>query len=358
MLKVGIFTPYVRNEVTLAATQFADWLVRCGIDVVMLSSGKIESGIHRHWDRKVRRAKKSAVYQWAYGATHLCWFEEGTDALKWSRLVTTNNPRINTKHYYFPHWTRQTETCRQFISQVDRVVCLNRDIYCWLRNLDGMDIEWLGRRTTHVNLLSPSNTLLARDGKITKGQTRLLAVLTKATKQDLGPGVLNVFESLLKKNTDLSITVLLESSLPRSYRRRLSQLRRQYGTRLEVVSQLPYYSYPDLARQHDWVYIANVKHLFGSLLSALSSSSTTLICHDLPPVGSFIRNRNDGVLIPCNLRDATIPRADVDQDVIFKYLDCVVNEPEVSLMALQLTGAEYARKRQDCFEQFIYREFV
>jgi len=359
MLKVGIFTPYVRNEVTLAATQFADWLIRCGIDVVMLSSSKIESGIHRIWDHKVRRAtNKTAIYSWAYGATHLCWFEADMAALKQSQLVAIGNSKISTQNYYFPYWARQTDACRHFTACADRVICLNRDLFHWLCRLDPGKVRDLNKVTTYVNLMSPGRLILAKDGKVTEGQTRLLAVLPKATKRDLGIGVLGVFKSLLQRHPSLAMTVLIESSLPCNYRTQLAKMRQQYGERLSVVTGLPYYGYSDLARQHDWVYVANTRHLFGSLLSTLNASSVPLVCHDLPPVGAHVGDKHNGVLIPCNLLGEEMPVADVDLSVVFKYLDCVVSEPEISLMALQLTGAEYLKQRQAYFEQFIYKEFV
>lgn len=358
MLKVGIFTPYVRNEITLAATQFADWLVRCGIEVVMLSSGKIENGIHPVWDRKVRRARKSAVYSWAHGATHLCWFEAGVEVLEWTRLVTSADSKSCTKHFYFPHWSRWTEACSYFADHVDRVICLNRDIYYWLYKLHIMDAFKLKATGTYASLMTPNRVLLPKQGKISADRTSLLTVLTKSTVADMGIDVLGLLDVLLVTRHELAITVLIEASLPRVWRSELVRMRKEYGERFQVVKDLPYYCYSDLARQHDWVYVANTRHLFGSLLSTLNASSVPLICHDLPPVGAYVGDKHSGRLIPCGLQDSAIPVADVDLKVVLQYLDDILGESELQLTALQIMGVDHLRQRQVRFEQFVYKEFV
>lgn len=358
MLKVGIFTPYVRNEITLAATQLADWLTRCGIDVSMLSSGKIESGIHPEWDQKVRRAKKTAVYPWAYGATHLCWFDASVSTLKWTKLVESSNSRISTKNYYFPHWSRWSAACGHFSEQADRVICLNRDIFYWLHKLDIMDTGRLKEVGSWANLMTPNRVLIPKKGKANGDQTRLLALLPKAVSRDLGIGVLAVLDALLCDHPALRLTILIESTLPRSYRSKLKDMQQKHRGYLKLVSKLPYYHYSALAREHDWVYVANTRHLFGSLISTLTDSSVPLICHDLPPIGAHVGDKQNGVLIPCNLQDSVIPVADVDLRVVFEYLDRILDEPEITLRALQVTGNEQMVKRQGYFENFIYKEFV
>jgi hypothetical protein len=356
MLKVGLLTPYVRNEVTLAATQFADWLTRCGIDVAILSDSKIESGIHPVWDKRVKRAHRKNVYAWAYGSTHLCWFSANSKALQWSRLVGFDKPKFRTKHYFFPYWSHWPDRCDNFLRQSDRVICLNQDLFNWLKEHRRPNILEYDR--TWANLLPAEQVLVPKHGRVSKDQTYLMALLTSTTHLDLGEGILDVFDFLLTTRPDLWLTVVLEKSLPRNYRAKLSRLGQVHRERLTVVHNPPYYAYSDLARRHDWVYVANTRHLFGSLIYALLPSTVPLICHDVPPVGAHIQDNNNGRLIPCEVHDDSAPIAGVSLDVVGNYLDEILDEPSIVLKALQLTGVELFNKRQTAFERFINKEFI
>ena len=356
MLKVGLLTPYVRNEVTLAATQFADWLTRCGIDVSILSDSKIESGIHPVWDNKVKRVHKKAVYAWAYGSTHLCWFSANVKALQWSRLVGFDKPKFRTKHFFFPYWSHWPESCDTFMRQANRVICLNQDIHKWLQDYRPATI--LNYDRTWANLLPADRVLIPKHGRIDKKQSYLMAVLTNTTHLDLGAGVLDVFDFLLTTRPDLYVTILIEKTLPRGYRAKMAKLGAAHGERLTVVHNPPYYAYCELARRHDWVYVANTRHLFGSLISALLPSTVPLICHDVPPVGAHVQDKQNGRLIPCDVHDESAPIAAVSLDVVGNYLDDILNEPSIVLKALQLTSVELFSKRQTAFERFVNNEFI
>jgi|GEM_PF-1221622 hypothetical protein len=48
--KINIYTSYQRNEKAWAAVQMADWFARSGCQVVMMSSTKVQPGIHPHLD--------------------------------------------------------------------------------------------------------------------------------------------------------------------------------------------------------------------------------------------------------------------------------------------------------------------
>jgi hypothetical protein len=357
MIKVGIFTPYVRNEVTLAATQFADWLVRCGIDVVMLSAGKIESGIHPIWDKRVKRSHKQAVYRWAYGCTHLCWFSADLEALRYARLVSFDNKRSKTKNFFFPYWSHWPTACDRFMFEADRIICLNRDIFNWLQmHRPANKIIDDGR--TWANLVPSAQVLIPKHGRINKTDSYLMVLLPKTVQMDLGKDILNVFDFLLTEHPHLYLTLVSECSLPRNYRSKIAKLTKLYGDRLEFISSPPYYSYVNLARKHDWVYIANTRHLFGSTLSTLTGSSVPLICHDVPLVSAHVQDERNGRLIPCSLYEKLVPIADVKVGVINDYLHAMLKEPTIVLKAMQYTGVEQLKKRQLAFEHFVYKEFV
>lgn len=357
MLKVGIYTPYVRNEVTLAAVQFADWLVKCGIDVFMISDGKVEKGIHPVWDHQVKRGQKKAVYAWSHGATHLCWFNANPKALKWARLVSFDTPKIKTKHFFFPYWSHWPPSCDHFLMMADRVICLNKDLFDWLNRIRKPD-KLLDTNRTWANLVAPDQVLVPKHGHISKEESYLMTVLTKTTTRDLGPQVLDVMDFLLNTHESLNITTVLENSLPRTYRHTINKLGKTYDNRIRYITSPPYYKYVELARKHDWVYLANTRHLNGSQLAALIPSSVPLICHDVPPAQAYVSNSSNGRLIPCKVHYESVPIAAVDMDVVGNVLDEVLNESSIVLKAIQLTGHEQYKQKQESFERFIYKEFV
>lgn len=354
MLKVGIFAPYVRNEITLAAVQLADWLVRFGIEVVFLAEGRVSSGIHPVWDQKVKRAKRSAVYTWAFNATHLCWFSPNAAAMAAAKLVQSDSPKRQTKHLFFPHWSSWKADHEAMLLSSARTICLSHDMTDWLtQRYPNATIN-----RTWTSLTSPAALLFPRLGRLSLTSSRLLTILTKSIELDIGIKLLQVFDTLLANHPGLYVTFLLEHSLPRSYRKEFNRLQQLYVGRVVVVTSPPYYAYVQLARQHDWVYLASTRHTYGSLLALLASSSVPSICHDAPPVRSHVTHNYNGRLISCDLRESPAPVADVSMEDISTVLNNLLIEPEVILRSMQSNAASLFSQKQKAFEQSLYKEFI
>ena len=358
MLKVGIFTPYVRNEVTLAATQFADWLVYCGIETTMLSSGRIGSGVHPVWDKRVRRGHKKAVYSWAYGATHLCWFSADVQALNWARLVASDHSKIKTRNLFFPYRSRWSTSCDYFMSYADRVICLDPYIFGWLLTLGYTEAKSVTYKTRCVNLTTAGRVLVPRCGSIHTSQTHLMVVLPKCIAEDVGPEIIDVLDFLLCAHLDLHITVVSESTLPRSYRSMISRLKRDYAGRVKSVTKPPYYDYVDMARQHDWVYLANTRNVFGSLMATLAGSSVPMICHDVQPARAHVKGMSGGFLLPCRELHQLEPVAHVSLDIVARRLDSIFGESLSRLSSFQDRNVSSTNLRQTHFHKFVQREFI
>jgi len=359
MLKVGIYTPYVRNEVTLAAVQLADWLVACGIEVSMLSDGRVEQGVHPIWDDQVKRNRHAKIYSWAYGATHLCWFSADTEARHKAKLMGPRfaSTKSTTKNYYFPHWSRFPEDNTDFLMVSDRVICFNHSLCVWLQRMRSIrkipmtDPTW-------ANLVAPDKILIPKHGTVSPDHTKLLAIFTKDMILDIGLGMFKILGRQLQEHKALSITVLLERSVPRNYRIAMNKLAAKYHNRISYITNPPYYRYVELARQHDWVYLANTRNLIGSQFAALIPSSVPLICHAVPPASNYVSNGVNGRLIPCKVHYENVPIAELNTDVIGDHLNEILAEPVVALKAMQLTGYERYNKNQEAFRKFIYKEFV
>lgn len=354
MLKVGIFAPYVRNETTLAAVQIADWLVRCGIEVEFLAEGRIAKGIHPVWDCKVRRANEDSIYRWAFRSTHLCWFSPNQMALRAAKLVSSFSPKYQTLQYYFPYWGVWNSAHLTFLSMADRVICLSHDQANWLDKRQGKVLD----TRTWANLVVADRLLSPKRGWVEPGFQQFLIVLSKSVEVDIGPDLFRIFYSLLDNHTGTKFTFLLEHSMPRMYRVGIKRLQQRYPNRVACVISPAYYEYVNLARQHDWVYMAGTRFTHGSVMAALISSSSVLVCHDIPPVGAHIAADLNGKLIVCGLNEQPAPVAEVSLVDVEASLSELAQAPTEMLESMQAVTVTYLSKKQKAFEWFICNEFV
>lgn len=354
MLKVGIFAPYVRSETTLAAVQFADWLLRCGIAVEFVAEDKIHKGIHPVWDKKVKSPTRRHIYKWAAAATHLCWFAPSGSALYYAGLVTKSSAKQRTKQLFFPTWSNWTKEHEFFTLTADRTICLSRDMSVWLD--ERYDKDQTNR--TWANLVAPAKIVIPKHGLTNLSQRRLLVVLGKAFDLDLDPGFIDEFSILLALSEIVHITFLLDKSLPKVYRQRLRNLKKYFSERVQIVRDLPYYDYTRLARQHDWVYLTSTRHTYGSLMSALLVSSVPMLCHKLPPAEAQIQDGTTGRLIPCHVYNTKSPIAEVESTTVIEMLNSALHLSEATLKTFQHNLTGYLERKQNSFCQFILKEFV
>lgn len=357
MLKVGIFAPYVRNESTLAATQFADWLVRLGMDVTYLTRGAVESGIHRYWDSRVRRHKgSSSTCRWAYGASHLCWFVPDEEVYRQSKLVDPVNRKQFTRHFFVPTWSQWDNSSRSFMDFCDRIISLSKDMSQWLNARE--EASCIQGSRTWLTLTSPRLPLRFRHGRVEPGAVHMLSVLPKTTERDVGDIILDVFDFLLATHENLELRILPESSVPCSWRRKASRIRSVHGDRFSLLRPADYTDLGTYVRSSDWVYVCNTRHSYGGLLAEIASYSVPMIAHDVPPVGGFISDGSNGRLIGCQLHDRNYPIGDVNPDDIGEVLDSVLAEDSLYLKTLQLQSRKVLGRRQRAFGEKILQEFL
>jgi len=355
VLKVGIYAPYVKNEISLAAVQFADWLVRCGLDVEFLSEGKVNSGIHSIWDRKVRRADSvKAILQWAHGATHLCWFAPNMQVYAISRVVANDTPQKVTKTVFFPHWCNWTEHHASFFRVAHRTICLSHDLAHWL-DAKYPDIQ---THRTWANLVSPSVPLSPKKGFVRREERQLLVILDQSAVLDIGSVCVDFFESLLTEHPYLKITFAFLKSLPKCYKKAVRMLIAKYPDRVKFAGNPTYPEYIHLTRQHDWIYFAATRHRLGSLLSHLHVTTVPIVCHDVPPVGGHILDNVTGKLVPCGIHERPVPVADVDVQEVQQVLAEMLLQDEEQLKDMQSAITSHLLKKQESFEKFIVKEFV
>jgi len=355
VLKVGIYAPYVKNEITLAAVQFADWLIRCGLDVDFLVAGKVNSGIHAVWDHKVKRARSvETVYRWAHNATHLCWFTPDVHAFDAAKLVMADQPKRKTKNIFFPHWCNWTRNHAQFFRNTQRTICFSQDLANWL-DAKYPDID---THRTWANLVSPAIPLVCKRGFVESGSRSLLVVFDRSTVIDIGAAIFDMFDLLIQTHPQLKLTFAFVGSLPVEYRNQVRSLQYMREEQVTFAANPSYVDYLHLTRQHDWVYLAATRHRFGSMLSYLQISTVPLVCHDIPPVGGHLVDEKTGYLIPCGLHEKPFPVAEINVRRVYNTLNNLLLLDEAKLVDMQTAIALQLKKKQASFEQFLMKEFV
>ncbi len=353
MLKVGIFAPYVKNDTTLAAVQFADWLVRCGIEVEFLSETSVASGIHQHWDRHVQRSTMRKLCRLTASATHMCWFSANSHAFHIASLATKQTKSQKTRHLFFPKWSAWTKESETFCLITDRTICLNKDTATWLDNR--LDKELTNR--TWANLVAPSRLHHVNHRPSRHENFRFFVVLTKSVELDLEPSFLEHFAGILQDNKYLDLTFLVDKPLRRDFRKRLIKLEKQFGSRISIYQDVPYYDYPYLAWRHDFIYLLETRYAYGALLSLLISSGVPVMCHEVSPVENYVQDQNTGLLIPCDVYDKNMPVAEVHQFTTLPVVAAML-KTNLRIHEYKQKIQQYLKRKQSSFEEFILKEFV
>ncbi len=353
MLTVGIYVNYVRGEAALAATMLADWLLRLGVKVRFLSDGVVSRNIHPYWDRQVVRAlKPEQVYNWAYGCTHLCWFEPSHFAFAEAQLVTTSSRRRRTRHLFFPRWGSWQTQHEDFLQAVDRTIVFSRQMADWLDHRYGLNTT---QRTWGV-LTSPVEVLQGRYGRLRQDQTSLLVVLPQQLERDLGRNFLPLFNELLQQYSGLHLQFLMERSLSKTYRKQLKTLLQHPRTQLHLKPD--YTKYSQLSRNCDWTYLVSTRHPYGSTLAALLPGTTPVITANVSPASEHIMATKTGVLLPCKTLYQPLPVAELQQQDVRDTLDMVLAKSETWLQQLQAASVIVLRQRQQKFAEFLQQEFM
>lgn len=358
MLKVGIYLPYVKNEIAVAATQFADWLLSCGIEVSLLSSCKIDNGIHRLWDSRVRRDSGKEIYKWAYNSTHLCWFTAKNKALDKSRLVTFNSKKQKTQNIFIPNWKYTDGDFDSFLAQSDKVICLNKSTYDWLNKYRPVKKLISGPRA-YANLVSPNRVLVPKLKIKKSNKLKLLIFLPKAFSMDAPKAFFDLIYSLIYDRPNLEITLLSETSLSASFRSRVNKVKKEMKEKVSFAAGLPYYDYEMIARNHDVIYVVNTRHTFGSVLSLFVASGTPVIAQNIPPASEdIIKHDSNGFLILCDQLKKPYPIAYLELNMLHGDVDRFITKAAKKMHLLSNSCLALLRSRQNSFERFVYREFL
>ena len=121
---IVIYTPYGRNEVTVAALRVADIAVEHGLDVRVVAVGVHEHRVHPFWDSKVISGKYFGVHGASGGASQCIWFLLSEELLSQARLRAPD--AVQT---LVPSWHSLRPSSADIIRKFDRVIAPSKTCF-------------------------------------------------------------------------------------------------------------------------------------------------------------------------------------------------------------------------------------
>jgi hypothetical protein len=354
MLKTGIYVPYVKNETSLASVMLADWLLRLGVDVCVFSDSPVRHGIHRIWDQKVRRYVTPSRFDTSIrDCTHLFWFKAACNRFLMTHEVPVLKPRVGTcKDIYFPNWSDWQDGSFCMSSVASQTVSLSQSAAKWLSTTE--DPRRDNKKWTL--LTSPDIPLAPRRGRAVPDRNRILVVVDRSTVLDIGVAFLRALERLLQEKPNTDISILLSGSVDKSFQIACRGFALVRGPeRVTLIENPPYYDYCAIARNHDWIYLAQTRCTYGSLYALLFNSTVPIICHAIPPLTDHRKDVFSCAWIPCKVIGKSLPIATVELDAIFLALSTYTDVTELVLQQRQQAVAQQVLDKQIVFERFLNR---
>lgn len=355
MLKVGIYVPYVRNELTLSAVQLADWLLMCGFDVSIMSPVAIQAGVSSYWDKRVLRASVKSLRKLARDSTHLCWFWPDFKALRRAKLATPSSQVRKTQHFFVPTWSGPVDDFSRFAAEVDRVIWVNNDLYLLAKHVHTPG-EAILLKSRLCSLISPHQPLSERVGFIDQNHLSLLAIFGRNRHWDDLSLSLQVIGRLLKNRSNLQVSMLFDNKPCRRARSQVSAMLSQHGESLSCEYSQHYQAYREAAERHDLTYLSASDYSTGSV-AAMLMPSTVLVCQDIPPVSSYVSDKVSGGLLECAIVENPTPKAILNFEATFTGLSELCDSTEAAYCRLQQGSKKLRGKRFNDLRQFIETEF-
>lgn len=349
MYTAVIVAPYCKSEVTLTALQLADWLQLLGLNVYFVSSTRVTTGMHEHWDNNVISHNNYAQVALVLNkASHVCWFAH-CHAAERNLDLRKKQIKRTVKQLFFPGWVPYMDYQYATSLFTQRVVCLSQAFYNWL------DVRYKDIDKTQSLLATPDKLLIPRSGPISSHWMKLLVYVPKSIEQDVPNSYFQLFHTLFKQYS-VQVGFVFEKPLNSTYRRVFNRLSRQYSeqVRLERVVNLSDYKW--LSHQYDMVYLLNARHTHGALFSLFSGFNLPVVCNMMPLALEHVAN-NVGCIVATELVEKPIPVAKINAETFLSNMGYIGRNYTNWLINVQ--GKQFAalQHSQFLFEQFLRQEF-
>lgn len=342
MSKIAICAPYVKNELTLAAINFANHLTASGLDVDFLVDGKVQHELHPFWDTHVRSGTNpKSLDKWINAARHVCWFSLPTNKIA-SVKAKQQKPDFKLKNWLFLSFQPFDSKLATAMRWADGVVCLGSPVSEWLSSKS----RPRNRRQLVVDPIAYTASFKQRDGFLTNKQRHLLIVLDNSTTRDLGVAWLKMVDELLASHTGLHVTF---ASPVRLSREMSLAIRSRCGERVVFAESVAYGALADMSHAHDWTYLAMTRFFNGATLCTLKLSSSPVFGH------GWTREFLD---VACRIHYASRPVADVEIAEIKSRIDTLLHSSVSQLRRMQMAATAQAKRDRLTYERFIAKVFL
>lgn len=335
MIKVCVYVDYVNDDITLTAVQLADWLVRLGVNVTLLSRSRIKKGIHPYWDNKALVLSKSGTsFLHLIRADYVFWLTVDNFVCDVMLPIATQHLNIKQpKHIVCPSWNNTPRELLFAINYAHKVLFFTEDNKHWFESYKLL--KEIKSKVVVLPLVSAYQLQSIKQKKI-EDKIKLLVILGKHMSKD-NPDIFLRLNNLAK-STDCNIGLLQLNSLDRELRKdfkQLCQLSNVVHVTYNYLSDLAY-----IARDYDIVFNTETRYKHGAHVSLLYASNTPVVAYRVPPVTSYISNYSTGYLLPCGVDTVNSPIGKVHGDAQFNSL------------SLLLVGKDFTRMQRNIAENY------
>jgi glycosyltransferase involved in cell wall biosynthesis len=343
-MQTGIYLDYVRNDITAAALRLAGLLTQRFSRNTDFLTGRVQSPVHRSWDRKVLANRRNDVAGWAKNNDDCVWFNH--DAKRFRQAMSAN---LSRRHILVPKWHALRRADFSWLGIHHMIVCSSAAMLETVRK--AMSARNVRCSAYHVHW-SSGVRITKKHGCFVPDRMRLMVVVDRFTLQRHCDELVATLGYLLMEVPRLQVTMTVESGWPKSVRAAAKRLLREFEDRFSVTRGMSMDRQLTAINEHDWLWMASVQGTTGFPVQEALSLGVPVIAWDVPPFNEMILNQCNGRLIPAphTHSDIGAPTAQwLSAAAVTSLLDALRSEEE--LMACQEQDWALEAKERD-FKKF------
>lgn len=343
-MSLGIYTRYSHCEATYTALRLADWATETGIPVSLFSDTARPVSLRPQWDHNVRGNLGSRFTQWAPRQSTIIWTHcPIVQQIRWAK-------QHKIKTGLFCLWNELKETDSDSYAAADFIISPSevtaKFVDKVLKPRQSWGVPWdVGEPVTQ------------RDQRIQSRECWLLLPLMDYEVHNMEGTALELAGRALQRFDDVVLTVAYNSSTIAPFAtRRMQQFRRQFGDRVQLITQVPLHKRPSMFAAHDLTIWPVSRHNTGMTGLLSITMGTPVIAFRMPLLAEFLSPTNS-VLVESRIQhnELGIPQLDHPD---FPYMEQCLHgllRDRVTLRMLQQSAAAGLEHRRDTFETILTR---
>ena len=317
-MTIGFLVNYCKSDDMLITFQLASQLERLGISVSFFTVSEFQK-VDDYWDTRVTKKLANDFTKWVESvSTVVCNDFPSVDLVNYIR-------ELNRKIYVIFLWSSFSETNVPTVEYVDKIICPAKCVYQLAKDKLSkyrnklVCIPWTITNPTIRNekILDSSRTSFYwnMDGtQTTKQSDRCVSLLDR-----------------LNRLQNVYVTITYNSLLCDSALNDIRRITNTSDGRIELFKNLSFDQQILTAAKHDFVLWPSVQDDAGFPGLLATVAGTPCIAFDHPVIGEVVRNRNNGLLVPCNLKFNwfDVPTVDFEPNIFFDHVVELLNYPSM-----------------------------